>query len=212
MTKQALLNDQTSQIKNAQNWNILATLAWIPIVNQLFAAYKVNGVVQSRILGFLYAMENDAIVIIWYYKFLYEVARPNQLDQTLRTMICTTPNPSYPGGHATASGSIGAFLTYLFPAEAARIDGLILEASAARIDAGVHYPIDCIEGVKLGKQIAQVVIDQMKVQKDENGNIIDVVRPPINFDPELQVLRNHDNACGCPTLIDPRAAPVTPLL
>jgi hypothetical protein len=50
-------------------------------------------------------------------------------------------------------------LAYLFPAHAEFIRAVGKEAGDSRIWAGIHYPMDNVAGVNLGKSVAQVFIN-----------------------------------------------------
>jgi hypothetical protein len=183
-------------IKNVQNWNLNAAIPWSVIMSELFAAHKVSGPAQSRITGFFWALAQDTFPIIWDLKFLWDVARPNQLLSNFKTYTCTPEHPSYPAGHAIVSGALGQFLTYLFPTDKDRIDHMIGLAFAARVNTGVHYPVDCEQGNILGRQLAGFVTSQMSVQRDENDNLIDIAYTDVGF--TLFINRNQkDNPAGC---------------
>ena len=50
-------------------------------------------------------------------------------------------------------------LAYLFPTRAAFVRALGTEAGDSRIWAGIHFPMDNVAGVNLGKSVGQVFID-----------------------------------------------------
>jgi hypothetical protein len=84
---------------------------WLPIADILIDTYRVEAPRAARILGALFAGLNDAIVVCWYLKYKWLVARPNLLDPTLATVICTPKHPAYPSGHATVSGAAEVILS-----------------------------------------------------------------------------------------------------
>ena len=91
-------------------------------------------------------------------KFTYWYIRPSQLDSGI-TPLFPPPNfPSYPSNHSTISTSRCEMLAYLFPREAEFVRGVGKEAGDSRIWAGIHFPIDNVAGVNLGKAVAQKVI------------------------------------------------------
>ncbi|MGI8313615.1 vanadium-dependent haloperoxidase [Halobacillus mangrovi] len=145
---------------------------WIPIVDRLIDTYGVEAPRAARILGALFAGMNDALVVCWTLKYKWLVPRPNQLDQKLATVICTPKHPSYPSGHATISGAAEVILSYFFPSERRNLHKLAEEDAISRLYAGVHYPVDNDEGLRLGRQIGRIVVDELR--KDRvNGLPVD---------------------------------------
>ena len=70
------------------------------------------------------------------------------------------PNfPSYPSNHSSFSAARAEVLAYLFPARADFIRAIAKEAGDSRIWAGLHYQMDNVAGVNLGKSVAGVFID-----------------------------------------------------
>jgi membrane-associated phospholipid phosphatase len=91
-------------------------------------------------------------------KFTYWYIRPHQLDRGI-TPLFTVPNfPSYPSNHSTISTSRTEILAYVFPREADYVRSVGKEAGDSRIWGGIHFPIDNVAGVALGKAVAQKVI------------------------------------------------------
>ena len=69
------------------------------------------------------------------------------------------PNfPSYPSNHSTFSATRSEILAYLFPAHAEFIRGVGKEAGDSRIWAGIHYQMDNLAGVALGRSVAGLFI------------------------------------------------------
>jgi membrane-associated phospholipid phosphatase len=91
-------------------------------------------------------------------KFTYWYIRPPQLDSGIVPLFPPPNFPSYPSNHSTISTARTEVLAYLFPREAAYIRAVGKEAGDSRIWAGIHFPIDNVSGVTLGKAVAQKVI------------------------------------------------------
>ena len=66
--------------------------------------------------------------------------------------------PSYPSNHSTFSATRSEILAYLFPAHATFIRGVGKEAGDSQIWAGIHYQMDNVAGVNLGRSVAGVFI------------------------------------------------------
>ncbi|MGH2704819.1 MAG: hypothetical protein ACRDJ4_06935 [Actinomycetota bacterium] len=52
--------------------------------------------------------------------------------------------------------------TYLFPEDADLFHAKAEEASISRLYGGIHYRSDNVEGLKLGRQIAKLVVERAK--------------------------------------------------
>ncbi|WP_066173472.1 vanadium-dependent haloperoxidase [Bacillus marinisedimentorum] len=150
------------------------TKQWTPIADRLIDAYGVSAPRAARILAALHTSLNDALVVTWHYKYLYDTPRPNQLNPELKTYVCTPRHPGYPSGHAAAAGSAAVVLTYFFPAEAARLEELAKEAADSRLYAGVHFPADNEEGLKLGKKIGDIAAMHFGRQHDLDRYPVDM--------------------------------------
>lgn len=149
------------------------TKQWTPIADKLIDTYGVEAPRAGRILAALYAGLNDALVVAWYLKYKWLVARPNQFDQNLVAAICTPAHPTYPSGHAVVSGAAEIILSYFFPSERERIHGFAEENAMSRLFGGVHFPIDNKEGLRLGRQIGNIVVSELRKDQNSQGSIID---------------------------------------
>lgn len=148
---------------------------WVPIALQLITSYKVTPPKSARIMRILQGMVNDAFVITWYYKYLYNVPRACQLDHNLKTVLDTPRFPSYPSGHSVVSGACEVLLSYYFPMEAEKLHKLAQDASISRLYGGIHCRSDLTEGLELGRQIAAVVVKTIKLDYDQQGNPVDYI-------------------------------------
>jgi hypothetical protein len=186
-----------------------ATKQWTPIIDRLIDAYGLSPAYAARVLAAVQAGINDAFVITWYFKYLWDIPRPNQLDQRLATAICTPKFPSYPSGHSVISGAAEVILSYFFPPEAERLRELAEEDSISRLYAGVHFLEDITEGLRLGRQIGRIVVDELSRQRDITGRRIDV---PVTIDrnaklpppPYRQVIPYRTRLFDCEQLLLPR--------
>ncbi|MBA2175034.1 vanadium-dependent haloperoxidase [Halobacillus locisalis] len=162
---------------------------WTPIADRLIDTYEVEAPRAARILGALFSGMNDAFVVGWTLKYKWLVPRPNQLDKNLATVICTPNHPSYPSGHAVVSGAAEVILSYFFPSERRKLHELAEENALSRLYAGVHYPADNEQGLRLGRQIGRVVVEEL--QKDEvNGFPLD--RPFRSYRDADIILKNYE--------------------
>jgi hypothetical protein len=48
------------------------------------------------------------------------------------------------------------------------------EDAQSRLYAGVHFPVDNSEGLRLGRQIGRIVVNELKKEIDSRGRVIDI--------------------------------------
>ncbi|MGL5067511.1 MAG: vanadium-dependent haloperoxidase [Sarcina sp.] len=155
------------QKESAKFWgNGVPAQQWSPIFLKLFTAYNVTPPKSARILSCLQNTMNDAFTITWMYKYYWNVARPCQLDKTLKTTIPTPIFPSYPSGHSVVSAAIEVVLSFFFPDEYPTIHQMAEDASISRLYGGIHFRSDLSEGLKLGRQIGQICVNHLKTQHE----------------------------------------------
>ena len=112
----------------------------------------------ARVYALIGAVQFDAFIASQDGKFTYWYIRPPQLDPAIVPLFPVPNFPSYPSNHSTFSTAKTEMLAYLFPAHADFIRAVGKEAGDSRIWAGIHYPMDNVAGVELGKAVAQVFI------------------------------------------------------
>lgn len=100
----------------------------------------------------------DAFIASQDGKITYWYIRPNQLDPSITPTFPVPPFPSYPSNHSTFSATRSEVLAYLFPNHADEIRAVGKEAGDSRIWGGLHYPMDNLAGVNLGRSVAQKFI------------------------------------------------------
>lgn len=142
------------------------TKQWTPVIDRLIDTYDVNPPHAARILAVTQAAINDAMIITWRIKYLTDISRPDQVDPQLKTVIPTPHFPGFPSGHATMSGCAEVILSYFFPGESLRLKEIAEEGAKSRLYAGIHFPIDNDEGLRLGRQIGTHIVKILKKQKD----------------------------------------------
>ena len=163
------------QIAIAKYWGTgVPTKQLTPIMDRLIDTYGCTPSKAARILAAVQAGVNDVGVVAWYLKFKWLVARPDQLDHNFATILCTPRHPTYPAGHSVVAGCASTILSYFFPPEKARLIDLAEQCSLSRQYAGVHFLVDGIEGLRLGRQIGHIIVDILKKQKDSTGAPIDI--------------------------------------
>jgi hypothetical protein len=79
--------------------------------------------------------------------------------------VLFTPRfPAYPSAHATVAGCAETVLSYFFPQESSEIKKIMEESAQSRLYAGVHFNVDNNEGLRLGRQIGEVVVSYLSAQ------------------------------------------------
>ncbi|MFN2744295.1 MULTISPECIES: vanadium-dependent haloperoxidase [Bacillus] len=210
--RQILRNLTPEQITIAEYWGSgPATKQWTPIIDRLIDTYGLTPARAARLLANVHAAINDTFVVVWYFKYLWEIPRPNQFDQSLRTIICTPKFPSYPSGHAGISGCAEVVLSYYFPTEAERLRELAEENAMSRVYGGVHYNVNGEGGLRLGRQIGRIIVNELKSQRDSDMVRIDIPEledrdadlPPPPYRQVIPFPRGRE----CSSLLDPREDP-----
>ncbi len=146
-----------------------------PIMDILIDTYDVSAPHAGRMLAALHSAINDAFIVAWDLKYKWDVARPNQLDPQLSTVLCTPKHPTYPSGHSVIAGCSEEIIRYFFPAERKKIRKLAEDCAESRLYALVHFPIDNSEGLRLGRQIGKIIVRELSQQT--NGHLRPIDRP-----------------------------------
>jgi hypothetical protein len=100
----------------------------------------------------------DAGICCWKAKYLYWELRPITANPTIKTVFATPNFPSYTSGHSDFSGAAAGVLSYIFPKEQSQVQAQAQQASLSRVYAGIHYPFDCDQGLRVGYEVAQRIV------------------------------------------------------
>ncbi len=174
VVKATLGNLTPEQIVIARYWSEGPTSnQWVPIVTALINAYHIGTPRAERIWAAVQTVVHDTLAITWHFKYLWDVARPNQLDQSLETVLPTPKHPTYPAGHATVAGCYQQVLSYFFAPKSERLRQLAEECAISRLYAGVHFPADLEQGLRLGRQIGGLAVAHLAEQHDSDFAAID---------------------------------------
>ena len=82
------------------------------------------------------------------------------VDSSITTLFSNPAHPGFPSGHACASGSAGAVLGYLFPADADTMAAQAMDAGFSTFYAGIHTRQDVEIGLALGRAVGQKIIQR----------------------------------------------------
>ncbi len=136
----------------------------------------------------------DSFIGCWETKFQTNFVRPETvinkyIDPEWRPYIQTPPFPSYVSAHSVVSAAAAEVLTHHFGENFAYTDtselefgipnrsfksfhDAALEASWSRLYGGIHYRADLEDGNEMGKKIGAIVIDRLRLRRNEEGKTI----------------------------------------
>ncbi|MBP6398180.1 MAG: vanadium-dependent haloperoxidase [Saprospiraceae bacterium] len=165
---------------------------WISILNQYLVqnatdkekaveAYFKTGIAMS-----------DALVACWNAKYKFNLERPESyirknIHDDWRSFHHSPNFPSYPSGHSALGGACSSVLINMFgdhidftdfshkdrieflgnPREYDSFSAMAEESAYSRIPLGVHYRMDCQEGLRLGSEIGKWVKELKILCKDK---------------------------------------------
>ena len=161
---------------------------WLAITNQVIE--KENPTIEKALETYLKVgiALSDAIIACWYSKYHYNIERPEtyirkHLSDTWRPYSPTPSFPSYPSGHSMMGAAAAEVLTDAFgdnydlmdcshkdlpsfetkPRKFKSFKEMARENALSRMLLGVHFRMDCNEGLRLGELIGQEVT-QLKLE------------------------------------------------
>ncbi len=99
-------------------------------------------------------------------------------DKTWVSMLPTPPHPEYVSGHSGFSGAAAAVLGHFFGSDKVHFEvrsdtvkdvtrsfdsfaACAFEVGLSRVYAGIHFPMSCREGLKLGEKVAGAVLEAL---------------------------------------------------
>ncbi len=129
----------------------------------------------------------DAFIRAWDEKYTSQYPRPETainkfIDEYWQPYIQTPPFPSYVSGHATNSAAAAEAMTHCFGDQLSFMDTSLVdygiparkihsfrkaaeEAALSRLYGGIHYRFDNDEGLKVGKQVGELVVARVRLKK-----------------------------------------------
>jgi membrane-associated phospholipid phosphatase len=154
---------QTNQI--AWFWQPSFIDPWIDTTNQMLFENHIDRdpPLAARIYALTAVAQHDATIACWDTKYTYLEMRPIQADSTVQTLFPTPAHPSYPSGHACASGAAATALGAVFPGAAATLTARAKEGGLSTFYAGIHYQIDVDQGLALGQEAAKAAVERSGV-------------------------------------------------
>jgi membrane-associated phospholipid phosphatase len=126
------------------------------------AAESSSSVVTERMLALVNVAIYDAMIAAWHSKYKHHRKRPTEVETKLTSIVPLPESPSYPAEHAVAAGAASAVLSYLFPDKANFLAERAEECGRSRLLAGVQFKSDVTAGLRLGREVAALVIERAK--------------------------------------------------
>ncbi len=164
---------------------------WISISNQLLKQKDIEAAQELELYAKLGMALSDAAVVCWNSKYHYNVERPKQyirriIHPTWDALHDTPSFPSYPSGHAMFGSAAAAVLNSFFgdnidfwdrsheqrtefmgtPRHFNSLEKMASENAYSRMAIGVHFRMDCEEGLRFGKLTGQKVAN-LNFQKED---------------------------------------------
>jgi len=110
--------------------------------------------------GELDEITQDLIPVIMRLKYRFNFPRPWQVSAALGTPLLrfvspSSQTPSYPSGHSIQAAVACTLLSERSPQDARSFDRLATSIGVPRLQLGVHFPMDVVEGLKIGREIGR---------------------------------------------------------
>jgi hypothetical protein len=138
---------------------------WMNVNFELVPNRAKHPVAASRAYALLSVAMYDATVVAWKAKYRYRRAAPSGVD----ALAPAGPDPAYPSEHAVIAGAASRILAYLYPERpAASLDAMARRLARERVVAGLNYPSDTREGLRLGRQVSDKVIAYAKADGSDS--------------------------------------------
>jgi len=103
---------------------------------------------------------SDLVPLILRVKYAFNTPRPWQLAPAYglsirRLASSSAETPAYPSGHAIQAATACGLVASRFPHAARQLNRAAEKIGQSRLELGVHYPIDVLQGLRIGRQIAE---------------------------------------------------------
>jgi membrane-associated phospholipid phosphatase len=141
-------------------WQPSFLTPWLDTVNlEIFQNHlDGNAPRAARVYALEAVAQHDATIACWDTKFTYLELRPPMADPTIVPLFALPQHPSFPSGHACASGAASAVMSYLFPNDAASFSAMAQDAGNSTFYALIHSMFDVAQGLIQGGQVGQSVV------------------------------------------------------
>jgi hypothetical protein len=156
------LGDLTAQhLADAYAWDYSenVTLLFAKVAHEYLDDENASVERAATVRMVLFTAVADGFTAAWKAKYTFWTARPEQRDPTIDPVLPTPNFPAYPSGHSSLSGSSYAVLKYFYPSKEHDLHEMAITNRDAREWSGVHFRVDDIEGMELGEDVGESVIE-----------------------------------------------------
>jgi membrane-associated phospholipid phosphatase len=186
---------------DAPNFSFCPASRWIAIARQVIGQESPSLMIALETYLKVGIALNDSAVKVWREKYRYSLERPDafirrNIDPDWQPLEDNPEFPSYPSGHSIFGAAAVAVLGKIYgtsyaitdnsntgrglyrsePRKYPSFEAMAKENALSRIYMGVHYRIDCEEGLRLGRGIGNSVASQEVITGDKlafSGRISD---------------------------------------
>lgn len=162
---------------------------WVSILNQIIKRDNISLDRAAECFAYLGIALGDAFIAAWYTKFYYNYLRPQSyirdyIQPGWTPFLPTPPFPDYPSGHSTSSGACSYVLTHLLgqvsftdtthlrigmaPRSFNSFYEAAVECSNSRVYGNIHYRNACENGVIMGQNIGETIVERVKLRVFNN--------------------------------------------
>lgn len=143
-------------------WNAPEILEWLNVTNRKIFEYRWddNPPRAAHANALLMVAQSDNFIACFGAKWHYWAARPPMLDSSITPLFAVPSHPSYPAAHGCNFSAAEVVLKSLFPRDAATFETIRKEGTESRIWAGIHFRSDIEAGVKIGTDVARLVVKE----------------------------------------------------
>ena len=128
----------------------------------------------SRVYALVSVAQYDSMTVALENRQNYNRSALGHYDSSI-TASAEMPGIYYPSEDAAVAAASAAVLTYLYPEEAAFLEGLVQEQEEALLMAGAYLRSDLVAGDRLGRMVAEEVIEHAR---SDGSNVTGNVTPP----------------------------------
>jgi hypothetical protein len=105
---------------------------------------------------------HDTSIVVFEGKYKIGARRPEAISKGLTTLIPTPAHPSYPSLFSAQASAANTLLSVLYPKQRQQWEKTAQTAAESRVLAGIHFPIDHEEGLRIGRLVAQKALREEK--------------------------------------------------
>ncbi|MFS0637605.1 phosphatase PAP2 family protein [Mesobacillus foraminis] len=137
---------------------------WAAVTEEMLKKYNLAPPEAARVHQIVSGAIYTASIAAFDAKYDYLRPRPTHLDPDIKLIenFTVPAHPSYPSAHSTTGWAARSVLSYIFPKEEQVFEEMVKESDLSRKLAGVHFESDNAAGRKLGKMIAEDIINGLQ--------------------------------------------------